>query len=260
MLEQAQKNAAKIERPPLPDEIDVNKLHAIGTYNPMRVVTPEMIKVAAAKRRAATAKYRAEQKRRIIFDRLAMLARDCGPRLLDPETLKQSEYDVYDKAQSALLTEIDSYIAEIDQRVGRGDGIVLIGKPGTGKDHLCIRVARLAIIDADADVRWIDGKALYPLALDAVRGGTDRMPQFIMPKILILSDPVTPKENLSPYQHDALSRIINERWLHKRPTFVTSNCKTLEEMESLIDSRLMSRLKQGALIWKCTWPDYRERA
>lgn len=257
-LDAAQKKAEQVERPPLPDEINVDKLHAVAQFKP-RVITAEMMQVAAARRRKATAEYRAQMKRQKIADRLSILARDCGPRLLDPVTLKQADYDLYHKDQSPLLDEIEAYLEQIEIRIGRGDGMILVGKPGTGKDHLCVRVARQAVIDCEADARWIDGKSLWPMALEGVRGGPDKLVQFISPTILILSDPVDPKEPLAPYQHSALSRIINERYQAKRPTFVTANCKDLKEMEARTDSRLMSRLKDGALKWLCNWPDYRDK-
>lgn len=202
-----------------------------------------------------------ERQQRERWERLIALSNDTGPRLDPYKVCTLPLYEVYHQDQKPIVARLQKYIDEIQDHIASGDGLIIIGRRGTGKDHLCIAVAREAIRHCGVTARWVDGRELFRFALDDVRGETrgEYVKQFMHAGVLILSDPVQPGVALRDYQQDCLWRIVNHRYTRCLPTFVTSNCKDLQEFEAGIGTAMLSRLRHNATMVLCNWPDYREK-
>lgn len=193
--------------------------------------------------------------------RLMDLARDTGPRLDPHKVCTLPLYEIYHKDQTAIVAKVQEWVDHAQDNIRTGAGMIVIGRRGTGKDHLCISAAREAIRTCEVSARWVDGRDLFRTALDDVRGegGGNSLREYMHAGILILSDPIQPGIALRDYQQDALWRIVNHRYQKCLPTFVTSNCKDLPEFEKGIGTAMLSRLRHNATMVLCNWPDYRER-
>lgn len=202
-----------------------------------------------------------DRAKRERWGRLMDLARDTGPRLDPHKVCTLPLYEVYHHDQKAIVAKVQEWIDHAQDNIRTGAGMIVIGRRGTGKDHLCISAAREAIRTCEVSVRWVDGRDLFRIALDDVRGegGGNHIREYAGTGILILSDPIQPGVELRDYQQDVLWRIVNQRYQRCLPTFVTSNCKDLQEFEKGIGTAMLSRLRHNATMVLCNWPDYRER-
>lgn len=219
-------------------------------------------KLSAAQKRKLRRrrKDRAEQKRKAeIGSRLEILLRDVGSRL-DPFRTTLDSFVEYEAEQRETLSLVRSYVDTIDERVENGDGVFLIGPPGTGKDHLAIAIAREAVVRLGVSARWLDGATLRSELRDAISSATQEkriLGPYMRAGILILSDPVPPGSQLTDYQAEAIVRLIDRRYRQKLPTLVTANFRDEAEASRLLGSQVVDRLSHGGLRLRCQWESYR---
>jgi len=187
------------------------------------------------------------------------LASDCGPRIFS--TIEK--YKIYDDAQRGPVEALRQYINDLEQMREAGRGIFLIGKPGTGKDHLAVSVAREFVTQLGGQSRWLDCADFRSTLRDAIKAGRPTEEELLRPWIaadcLILSDPCPPSATLTDFQAEALFRLVDSRYRAKRCTFVTANFQP-GEADKLLGSQVVDRLSHGALRLECGWPSYRMRS
>jgi DNA replication protein DnaC len=199
--------------------------------------------------------------RREIVGLLSALKRDTGRRL-DPFSCTLDSYTVYDKEQAKAVDGCRTYVAELDRRVDAGRGLFLIGPPGTGKDHLCVAVARECVIAKQVSARWLDCATFRAQLRDSFKGkgGEQRLIKpFIDAGVLILSDPCPPGSQLTDFQAESLFRIVSGRYHAQRPTFVTANVESETDAEAALGTQTVDRLSHGCLRLRCKWESFRKR-
>jgi DNA replication protein DnaC len=141
--------------------------------------------------------------------------------------------------------------------IGEPRGWLLIqGSYGCGKTHLAAAIAN-GCLGKDIPVLFVN----VPDLLDYLRGAynpnveetyDERFNQVRDAAILILDDLGT--QNATPWAEEKMYQIFNTRYVHKRPTVITTNF----DLDDL-DPRLRSRLNDLDLVRKLmiTAPDYR---
>lgn len=163
--------------------------------------------------------------------------------------------------QSELVALMGKYGRELADNARSGVGIVLFGPPGTGKDHMVCALGQYAI-RCGLSVGFWYGLKLFAANRDRIGAGGAELPflaRFESPDILILSDPIPPRDELSNAQASLLANIADARNRKQRPTWVTINAKSDDDLRDLVGAQVASRLKQNAIVYHCNWPDYRER-
>ena len=75
--------------------------------------------------------------------------------------------------------------------------------------------------------------------------------------MLVLSDPVPPKGELSDYSESILYRIVDARYITMKPTWTTMNVASGEEADRRLGAPIVDRLRHGALCLSCDWPSFR---
>ena len=139
-------------------------------------------------------------------------------------------------------------------------GLFFSGPPGTGKDHLAVSMLK-EVSEHGHHCRWLDCPSFYADIADSYRQGSERSAVAMMRElstwdVLCLSDPVV--RGMTESQVGTLARIVNDRWLKAKSTWVTCNALDLKWAESKFTDRTISRLFDGAVRIFCDWEDYRK--
>lgn len=182
---------------------------------------------------------------------------DVGPRLSDASL---SNYVCDCPQQEATVNALIDYAYEMEQQVIRGNGIILFGPSGTGKDHLLIGLARLAILHHSYSLKYVFGVDLFSELRDRIDNDASEeqwVLRLVRPAILILSDPIPPRGDTTTFQASMLQRVINKRYNARRPTWVTLNVSSSAEADDRLGAAIVDRLKDGALALYCDWPSHR---
>jgi len=182
-----------------------------------------------------------------------------------------ANYDIYEPEQPQGLkrpSQLEAYnrvrqfAEEMPERLAEGGGLVLFGRPGTGKDHLLVACMFWAILRHGWRVNWVDGSNLYQEARDMIgtkERESDMIAKYTTPPILAISDPIPPKGDTTPYATDVVQRIVDRRYREMKSTWATLNVHDGAEAEGRLASPIIDRLRHNSLCLECNWQSHRER-
>lgn len=221
----------------------------------------------------------AEEARRLEIERQRELQRERGRRLASWQSFLHARGSRYQNAtldtfvadtpkQVAAVEALREYSADIVARIESGEGIVLFGPKGTGKDHLLVALCRTAI-EAGKTVHWQNGMDLFGEIRDRMDGGESErqlINKLVSPEVLYLSDPVPPvvvsqdgksRGGLTEFQAAMMFRILDGRYSRNRSTWCSVNVGKGTELEDRMGTQNVDRLRDGALSIHCDWPSHR---
>lgn len=189
---------------------------------------------------------------------VASLAGSLGARY-SPDRATMANYRVYHSRQKLMVDRLAAISDEIETFVSGGRGIVWYGSVGTGKDH-CLAAMLYRAASAGLAARWVDCQELFGASRDRI--GTNDSEQellgrLVSPTVLGLSDLLPPAGGLSNWNVILLRRVVDARNREMRPTWVTANADDEREMVQVLTPQIWSRLREGAEVFRCQWPDYR---
>ena len=179
-----------------------------------------------------------------------------------------ANYVVYEEradgrpSQREVFEAVQQFAADMPERLRGGAGVVMFGRPGTGKDHLLTALMFWAILRHGWTVRWINALDLFIAARDRISTDDSErkfLAQYHEPQILVISDPVRPKGEATDGQADMLQEIIDRRYRDAKSTWVSINVHDGAEAEARLASPIVDRLREKALCLKCDWESYRAR-
>jgi DNA replication protein DnaC len=189
-------------------------------------------------------------------DRWRGLVKDRGERYGD---CRLSNFAADTDSQKKSIADLTDYCGEITDRIADGEGLILYGPKGTGKDHLAMAVARVAIL-AGKHVLWQNGMDLFGDIRDGMDNGDSEralVKRLVSPDVLYLSDPVPPIGSLSEFQSTMMFRILDGRYSRRRPTWCTVNVESGVKLDERMGAQNGDRLRDGALAIFCDWPSHR---
>ena len=163
-------------------------------------------------------------------------------------------------AHQAVLAAVRRYAASLKENIKAGVNLILIGGPGTGKDHLLSALFD-PTISMGARVAWTSGAELFRELRDmiSVKGPEGRVIEgYQEPHVFAISDPCPAVGSLTPYQSDALYQILDHRYNRCKVVWATINAQNRADADERIGAKLVDRLVDGAVSLACDWPSYRK--
>ena len=164
--------------------------------------------------------------------------------------------------QQKVLTYLDeTWCCEMRRQVEQGQGLLLVGPRGTGKDHLAVACLKRAVMDFGYSAYYADCQNLFSIARDRIANDQDEKGLFgdlRSPQILLLSDPVPQSGAITQYQQSILWNIIDGRYRQRKSTWITANVSGSKELEDRLGPTISDRLIHGAAVVVCQWPSYRQ--
>lgn len=162
--------------------------------------------------------------------------------------------------QKKVVEQLQKYAENIRERVADGQGLLLFGPSGTGKDHLLTGLSRVAV-KHELTIRWVNGSTLYRSMREGIGDDEEELVnRYIYPSILYLSDPIPPVGSLTPFQASTLFAIVDGRYREKKATWASMNVGDGQEAAQRVGSAIADRLRDGAISLNCNWPSYRKGA
>ena len=171
-----------------------------------------------------------------------------------------SNYDAHNEKQKQVIERLTKFAECIVDHTSSGNGVILFGPKGTGKDHLMMSMAFAATAN-HLKVHWVNGADMRGDVRDQTRNDElegDYASRLIRKQILWISDPLPVTGNLTDAQQDRLFRILDGRYSNLRPTWVTVNVSSRDELEQRLGPQNADRLRDGAVALFCDWPSHRE--
>ena len=167
-------------------------------------------------------------------------------------------YECRNDSQSKVVAALKDYAIHSKDHIASGKNVLLIGSKGAGKDHLIMALAKSVFMQTGTPAHWSNGVDLH----EKLRAESMKNHRFHQEEaecqIFWVSDPLPPTGVLSEFQQAQMFRIIDARYSHQRPTWLTLNVADGAEAEARMGSQTVDRLRQDALILFCNWPSYRE--
>ncbi len=258
-------NATPSTPPPTPSELDTllnqrrkeEGIDAQAAGRSLKKVTDRLLsRPSPPPPTAADQERELQAKRR---ENVATFLGGVGRRYRDA-TLKM--FQCRHPGQAEVVEQLRRYAENMPNEVGAGNGVLLYGPSGTGKDFLLVSLARVAIGKHDLTAKHVNGMDLFGTIRDRIDDDQPEaalVSQLAEPKVLLLSDPIPPRGVLTDFQAGFLFRVLDRRYCSCRPTWVSLNVKGASEADERLGAQLVDRLRDGATVCHCDWPSFRER-
>jgi DNA replication protein DnaC len=202
------------------------------------------------------------QERRVA--RQAAIERAIG-RAGIPQRFRRHSFEDYtadSEAQLRALTLAQEYAANFARIRERGNCLLLVGGPGTGKTHLACAILSQVIADGYSGLFLTVSEGLRLIrstySPDASQTEVQVFEMLKSPDLLVL-DEVGIAIGNELKRRAMLFDVLNARYGEMRPTILIGNLTTAE-VEAYLGERIMERLMEiGSITVPFTWSSHRRR-
>lgn len=162
---------------------------------------------------------------------------------------------------SLALRTCQRYADKWLDRAKSGGGLVLCGRPGTGKNHLACAIAHQIIEQHQAEVFLTTAMRILRKVKStwnkASEQSEDEVIRFYSKQELLIIDEIGVQFG-SESEQMILFEIINNRYEEMRPTILISNLPE-SELSAFIGERVLDRMREGqGAVVNFTWESYRK--
>lgn len=149
---------------------------------------------------------------------------------------------------------IESVFASNDVKVVDGikkwqgqnrSNLLILGSVGVGKTTLAVALGEWAFTNyknlVPAFVKYQD---IFALRLEKTLEDARRWERIMNADLLVLDDIIASDKELSDWKHETLYTLLDHRYVHNKPTIITTNL-TKEDLKGLLGKRINDRLRSN---------------
>jgi len=165
------------------------------------------------------------------------------------------------KEQFDAMERIKNWMEGIVEHVAKGRSVIMSGNVGSGKDHLITGMVHESIKSCafrrsrEDTIVWTHGPRMFSASRDAIADAetekASRRP-YTAARLLIISDVVQAGHSLTEHQRTVLYDIIDHRYSHCRPTWLTTNASDRKSLVAAIGADVTDRLMDSAFLVTCS--------
>ena len=199
------------------------------------------------------------QTQALRWKRWKALVRSRGVRY---EDCTFENFHVTTQKQMHVVESLKYYASRISENVTNGVNVLLIGPTGTGKDHLLMSLARIAVGNDVGDVEWFSGPELFATVRASIsedKGELELLRRLANTDALMLSDLIPPSQRVSDFQADTIYSVVDGRYNRRKPTWMSVNVPNRKAMETALGVAVVDRLAHDSLVISCDWPTHRSK-
>jgi DNA replication protein DnaC len=169
---------------------------------------------------------------------------------------------------------LDNYKAETDEQkkamtiinwffdnISNSMGLIFLGNPGTGKNHLATGIVKKCIEEYGMSAKITETLKIIRQIKESwkIEGGRESkvLKSFLEPDILVIDE--LGVQFGSETERMYLTEIINDRYNFKLPTILIGNMN-IEELKDVIGERPVDRFREGGKLLVFNWQSYRLRS
>lgn len=172
-------------------------------------------------------------------------------------------YQVNTREQAKAFELAKEYATNFEDKLRRGEGLLLIGSTGTGKTHLATAICK-AVIRAGYQAYFTSVLSVMQVIKESYRRDSELTEREAIAKFveadLLAMDEIGVQHN-SDTERMFLTEIINQRYEQMKPTILLSNLPQKSQhgtdLVNVLGERIISRLKEVNTTVVCDWEDYR---
>ncbi|WP_218056085.1 ATP-binding protein [Gilliamella sp. wkB108] len=181
-----------------------------------------------------------------------------------PKRFELCTFDNYlpgNKSAERNLRICKAYAEKWEDRLKNGGGMVMVGLPGTGKNHLAVSIMKEIIKNHQhyvllTSVNKIIREYRSTWSKDTTKSESEVIAEFSSPELLVIDE--VGVQYGSDSERLIIFEIINTRYEEMRPTILISN-ETREQLAEIVGERVIDRMKDGGgceLVFD--WESYRK--
>lgn len=206
---------------------------------------------AEAQQDAEDKRKQAEARQRKLLGRAAIPERFVG-RSFD-------NFQTDTEAKMAAVTAIRDYSEAFDERSRRGLGLILFGKPGTGKSHLAAAVLQDHI---DKDVLYATCLDLIRMVRETWRKDSEQSERQVLAYLggldLLVIDELGVQYGTEGEQ-TIMFDVLDRRYRDVKPTIILTN-QGADGLKAYLGERTYDRLRETCRSIPFDWESYRPTA
>jgi DNA replication protein DnaC len=203
------------------------------------------------------AEVKEQEEKRIAQENQEKINRMLRNAMLAPR-FKDKTFDNY-KAESEDQKKAVRTARWFLDNLDNTTGLILIGNPGTGKNHLASAIITEAIKNHNKTALFMETLKIVRAIKESWRrdGETESkvMEGFVLSDILVVDE--IGVQFGSETERMYLTEIINDRYNHLKPTILIGNVD-VEGLSKIIGDRPLDRFREGGKLIMFGWESYRK--